>query len=102
MCRLLRRKLALRGKQPTHGVARSQLRRLRISTGRGKRIDGSGWRDHQIAAEKQAEIGKDGDEERSGDTARQTVLVQLHLLRPGDVTPVSAQKRANLSFSFRR
>lgn len=48
MRRLLRCKLALRGKQPAHGIARSQLRRLRISTGRGKRIDGGGRRDHQL------------------------------------------------------
>lgn len=102
MGRLLRRKLALGGKHATHGIARGQLRRLRIPAGRGKRIDGCSRRNDQIAAEQQAEIGKDGDEQGSGDTAGQMVLVQLHLLRPDDVTPVSAQKRANLSFFWRR
>ncbi len=99
---LLRRKLALGGKHTAHGIARAQLLRLRITAGGGKRIDGGGRRDDEIAAEKQTHIGKDGEEKGSGDTARQTVLIQLHLLRPGDFNPVSAQKRANLSFSFRR
>ena len=102
MGRLLRRKPALGGKHATHGIARGQLRRLCIPAGRGKRIDGGSRRNDQIAADEQADIGKDGDKQGSGDTAGQMVLIQLHLLRPGDVTPVSAQKRANLSFSFRR